>query len=50
MPSKNTLKIQESKHVESKAHWAWISCRIEFIDGRWVRSKGQTYIKKGKQA
>jgi len=45
MVSKNTLRIQESRHVESKAHWAWISCRIEFIDGRWIKTKGETYIK-----
>ena len=43
MPSKKTLEIQESKHVESKAHWFWISTKLELIEGRWVKSRGLTY-------
>ena len=48
MPSPRTLEIQESKHVESKAHWFWISTKLELIDGRWVKSRGLTYRKENK--
>ena len=48
MPSPKTLEIQESKHVESKAHWFWISTKLELIDGRWVKSRGLTYRKEAK--
>ena len=48
MHSKKTLEIQESKHVESKAHWFWISTKLELIDGRWVKSRGLTYRKESK--
>ena len=48
MPSKKTLEIQESKHVESKAHWFWISTKLELIEGRWVKSRGLTYRKEDK--
>ena len=48
MPSPKTLEIQESKHVESKAHWFWISTKLELIDGRWVKSRGLTYRKADK--
>ena len=48
MPSQKTLEIQESKHVESKAHWFWISTKLELIDGRWVKSRGLTYRKENK--
>ena len=48
MPSQKTLEIQESKHVESKAHWFWISTKLELIDGRWVKSRGLTYRKEDK--
>ena len=48
MPSQKTLEIQESKHVESKSHWFWISTKLELIDGRWVKSRGLTYRKESK--
>ena len=48
MPSPKTLEIQESKHVESKAHWFWISTKLELIEGRWVKSRGLTYRKENK--
>ena len=48
MPSQKTLEIQESKHVESKAHWFWISTKLELIDGKWVKSRGLTYRKEDK--
>ncbi len=48
MPSPKTLEIQESKAVQSKAHWFWISTKLELIDGRWVKSRGLTYRKEAK--
>ena len=48
MPSPKTLEIQESKHVKSKAHWFWVSTKLELIDGRWVKSRGLTYRKDDK--
>ena len=48
MPSPRTLEIQESKHVESKAHWFWISSKLDLVNGRWFRSRGLTYRKDNK--
>ena len=48
MPSPKTLEIQESKAVQSKAHWFWVSTKLELIDGRWVKSRGLTYRKADK--
>ena len=45
MPSPKTLEIQESKAVQSKAHWFWVSTKLDLVEGRWVKSRGLTYRK-----
>ena len=47
MASPNMKKIQEKKDaLNAPIYWAWVSTTVsKGADGKWIQSKGQTYVK-----